>query len=139
MDKLEIKQGSFHTNPVFYTSGNRYVRRTATFGNLWFFHLSHRATVIQDLLVRHQFSLVSDKHVKVCKPLDFNLFWNHLENWNQTWYECSLNGFLQILHCWLKSFKSFKDYPYYIWVLIIYCSFAFLAHLAIGHVSFCHG
>ena len=26
-----------------------------------FFHLSHRTTVIQDLLVRRQFSLVSDK------------------------------------------------------------------------------
>jgi hypothetical protein len=37
MDKLEIKQGSFYTtNPVFYTSGNRFVRRTGTFGNLIF-------------------------------------------------------------------------------------------------------
>jgi hypothetical protein len=36
----------YTTNPVFYTSGNRFVRRT---------------TVIQDLLVRRQFSLVSDK------------------------------------------------------------------------------
>jgi hypothetical protein len=45
----------------FYTSGNRFVRRTGTFGNLWFFHLSRRTTVIQDLLVRRQFSLVSDK------------------------------------------------------------------------------
>ena len=25
--------GLFYTNPVFYTSGNRYVRRTVTFGN----------------------------------------------------------------------------------------------------------
>jgi hypothetical protein len=31
------------------------------FGNLWFFHLSRRTTIIQDLLVRRQFSLVSDK------------------------------------------------------------------------------
>ena len=51
----------YTTNPVFYTSGNRFVRRTSTFGNLWFFHLSRRTTVIQDLLVRRQFSLVSDK------------------------------------------------------------------------------
>jgi hypothetical protein len=37
MDKLEIKQGSFYTtNPVFYTSGNRFVRRTGMFGNLIF-------------------------------------------------------------------------------------------------------
>jgi hypothetical protein len=29
--------GIFHTtNPVFYTSGNRFVRRTGTFGNLTF-------------------------------------------------------------------------------------------------------
>jgi hypothetical protein len=40
----------YTTNPVFYTSENRFVRRTGTFGNLWFFHLSHRTTVIQDLL-----------------------------------------------------------------------------------------
>jgi len=27
----------------------------------------------------------------VCKLLDFNvLLWNHLANWNRTWYECSL-------------------------------------------------
>jgi hypothetical protein len=51
----------YTTNPVFYTSGNRFVRRTGTFGNFWFFHLSCWTTVIQDLLVRRQFSLVSDK------------------------------------------------------------------------------
>jgi len=34
MNKLEI---NFYTNPVFYTSGNRFVRRTGTFGNLDFF------------------------------------------------------------------------------------------------------
>ena len=51
----------YTTNPVFYTSGNRFVRRTGTFGNFDFFHLSRRTTVIQDLLVRRQFSLVSDK------------------------------------------------------------------------------
>ena len=34
MDKLEIKQGSFIQQTVFYTSGNRFVRRTDTFGNL---------------------------------------------------------------------------------------------------------
>jgi hypothetical protein len=51
----------YTTNPVFYTSGNRFVHRTGTFGNLWFSHLSRRTTVIHDLLVRRQFSLVSDK------------------------------------------------------------------------------
>ena len=51
MDKLGDQTGLFHTtNPIFYTSGNRCVRRTGTFGNLWFFHLSRRTTVIQDIL-----------------------------------------------------------------------------------------
>ena len=39
----------YTTNPVFYTSGNRFVRCTGTFGNLIF------------SLVRRQFSLVPDK------------------------------------------------------------------------------
>jgi hypothetical protein len=37
------------------------------FGNLWFSHLSRRTTVIHDLLVRRQFSLVSDK--RYCRGL----------------------------------------------------------------------
>ena len=55
----------YTTNPVFYTSGNRLVHRTGTFGYLWFFHLSRRTTVIQDLLVRCQFSLVPDNRTNV--------------------------------------------------------------------------
>ena len=70
----------YTTNPVYYTSGNRFVHRTDTFGNLWFFHLSRRTTVIQDLLVRRQFSPVSDK--RYCRALtsnthihDHSLYW----------------------------------------------------------------
>jgi hypothetical protein len=55
----------YTTNPVFYTSGNRFVRCTGTFGNLWFFHLSRRTTVIQDLLVRREFSLVPGNRTNV--------------------------------------------------------------------------
>jgi hypothetical protein len=47
MDKLDSgdQTGLFYTtNPVFYTSGNRFVRRTGTLGNLRFFHLFHRTT-----------------------------------------------------------------------------------------------
>jgi hypothetical protein len=55
----------YTTNPVFYTSGNRFVHRTGTFGNLWFFHLSRQTTVIQDLFVRRQFSLVLDNQTNV--------------------------------------------------------------------------
>jgi hypothetical protein len=64
--QIEDQTGLFHTtNPVFYTSGNRFVCRTGTFGNLWFFHLSRRKTVIQDLLVRRKFSLVPDNRTNV--------------------------------------------------------------------------
>jgi hypothetical protein len=35
--QIEDQTGLFYTtNPVFYTSGNRFVRRTGTFGNLIF-------------------------------------------------------------------------------------------------------
>jgi hypothetical protein len=50
----------YTTNPVISTSGNWFVHRTGTFENL-IFHLSRRTTIIQDLLVWRQFSLVSDK------------------------------------------------------------------------------
>ena len=55
----------YTTNPVFNTSGNIFVRRTGTFQNLRFFHLFHRTTVIQDLLVRRQFSLVPDNRTNI--------------------------------------------------------------------------
>jgi hypothetical protein len=55
----------YTTNPVFYTSGNIFLHCTSTFGNLWFFHLSRRTTVIQDLLVRRHFSLVLDNRTNV--------------------------------------------------------------------------
>ena len=64
----------YSTNPVFYTSGNRFVHRNGTFGNLWFFHLSYRTTVIQDLLVRRQFSLVPDNRTNV-----------NVETWGERW------------------------------------------------------
>ena len=64
--KIGGQTGLFYTkNPVFYTSGNRFVRHTGTFGNLWFFHLSHRTTVIQYLLVRCMFSLVPNNRTNV--------------------------------------------------------------------------
>ena len=50
----------YTTNPVFYTSGNRFARL-----GIWLFHLSRRTTVIQDLLVRRQFSLVPDNRTNV--------------------------------------------------------------------------
>jgi hypothetical protein len=63
--QIRDQTGLFNTtNPVFYTSGNRFVRRTGTFGNLTF-HLFNRTTVIQELLVRRQFSLVPDNWTNV--------------------------------------------------------------------------
>jgi hypothetical protein len=50
----------YTTNPVFYTSWNRFARL-----GIWLFHLSRRTTVIQDLLVRRQFSLVPDNRTNV--------------------------------------------------------------------------
>jgi hypothetical protein len=56
----------YTTNPVFYTSGNIFVRRTGMFTlGIRFFHLFRRTTVIQDLLVRCQFSLVPDNRTNV--------------------------------------------------------------------------
>jgi hypothetical protein len=89
MDKLEIKQGSFIKQTQYFIRGNRFARRTGTFGNLWFFHLSRRTTVIQDLLVRRQFSLVPDNrtniNVEACRLPWFSYdlqikkkFWCHL-------------------------------------------------------------
>ena len=52
------QKGLFYTtNPVFYASGNIFVRRTGTIGNLTF-SLVPSDNVIQDVLVRRQFSLV---------------------------------------------------------------------------------
>jgi hypothetical protein len=58
----------------------------------------------------------------VCKLLDFNLLLsNYLANWNQTWYECSLNDFLQNLCCCFKGFKEgvsilYMDFNYLLFI-----------------------
>ena len=90
MVKLEIKQGSFiKQNPVFYTSGNRFFRHTGTFENLWFFHLSRQTTVIQDILVRRQFSLVPDNRSNVnVEACPFQI--THTNTWPYVCYEWSL-------------------------------------------------
>ena len=50
-----------YNKPSILYQWNKFVRRIGTFRNLLFFHLSRWTTVIQDQLVRRQFSLVSDK------------------------------------------------------------------------------
>ena len=62
MDKLEIKQGSFIQQTQYFIPVEIDLSVVlARLGISDFFHLSRRTTVIQDLFVRRQFSLVSDK------------------------------------------------------------------------------
>jgi hypothetical protein len=59
MDELEIKQGSFIQQTQYFIQVE--IDLSSVPARLGIFHLSRRTTVIQDLLVRRQFSLVSDK------------------------------------------------------------------------------
>ena len=71
MDKLEIKQGSFIQQTQYIIPVEIDLSTVPThLGISDFFHLSRRTTVIQDLLVRRQFSPVSDK--RYCRALTSN-------------------------------------------------------------------
>ena len=114
----------YTTNPVFYTSRNRFVRRTGTFGNLWFFHLSRRTTVIQDLLVRHQFSLVPHNRTNV-----------NVEAWKVNgkvagtfWEPCNIAvNFLcpvipsRKIRCWSQNHSAYIIAEYIFSLLPQYC------------------
>jgi hypothetical protein len=52
MDKLEIKQGTFIQQTQYFIPVEIAPARLG----IWFFHLSHRTTVIQDLLVRRKWN-----------------------------------------------------------------------------------
>jgi hypothetical protein len=66
MDKLEIKQGSFIQQTQYFIPVEIDLSIIqARLGISDFFHLSRRTTVIQDLLVRRQFSLVPDNRTNV--------------------------------------------------------------------------
>jgi hypothetical protein len=58
---LEIKQGSFIQQTQYFIPVEIDLSVVPARLRIRFFHLSRRTTVIQDLLVRRQFSLVSDK------------------------------------------------------------------------------
>ena len=79
-EQIGDQTGLFYTtNPVFYTGWNKWYLPDlsvvpAHLGISDFFHLSHRTTVIQDLLVRRQFSLVSDKQTLMSRPLNVVLY-----------------------------------------------------------------
>ena len=60
MDKLEIKQGSFIQQTQYFIPVEIDLSIVTARLGICFFHLSRRTTVIQDLLVRRQFSLVPD-------------------------------------------------------------------------------
>jgi hypothetical protein len=65
MDKLEIKQGSFIQQTQYFIPVEIYLSVVPAHLGIWFFHLSRQTTVIQDLLVRRQFSLVPDNRTNV--------------------------------------------------------------------------
>jgi hypothetical protein len=65
MDKLEIKQGSFIQQTQYFIPVEIDLSVVPTRLGIWLFHLSRRTTVIQDLLVRRQFSLVPDNRTNV--------------------------------------------------------------------------
>ena len=66
MDKLEIKQGSFIRQTQYFIPVEIDLSVVpARLGISVFFHLSRQTTVIQDLLVQRQFSLVPDNRTNV--------------------------------------------------------------------------
>ena len=65
MDKLEIKHGSFIQQTQYFISVEIDLSVVPARLGIWFFHLSRRTTVIQDLLVWRQFSLVPDNRTNV--------------------------------------------------------------------------
>jgi hypothetical protein len=75
MDKSEIKQGSFIQQTQSFTPVEIDLSVVPARLGILLFHLSRRTTVIQDLLVRRQFSLVPDNRTNVnveaccCKSL----------------------------------------------------------------------
>ena len=74
MDKLEIKQGSFIQQTQYLIPVEIDLSVVPARLGIWFFHLSRRTTVIQDLLVRRQFSLVPDNRTNV-----------NVEAWSKDW------------------------------------------------------
>ena len=52
MDKLEIKQGSFIPQTQYFIPVEIDLSVVPARLGIWFFHLSHRTTVMQDLLVQ---------------------------------------------------------------------------------------
>ena len=65
MDKLEIKQGSFIQQTQYFIPVEIDLSVVPARLGIRFFHLSRLTTVIQDLLVRHQFSLLPDNQKNV--------------------------------------------------------------------------
>jgi hypothetical protein len=135
MDKLEIKQGSFIQQTQYFIPVEIDLSVVPTRLGIWFFHLSRRTTVIQDLLVRRQFSLVPDNRTNVknfigyqfgakfklvfCAKYDIGLdlgFWEILKPLKWT----NITSFFLI---WLeRSTKICIS----LWILIKYFAFLFL-------------
>ena len=91
MDKLEIKQGSFIQQTQYFIPVEIDLSVVLACLGIWFFHLSRRTTVIQDLLVRRQFSLLPDNRTNVNVEAWEKIFrdWP-IRNKNCLWWPCLL-------------------------------------------------
>ena len=114
----------YTTNPVFYTSGNRFVRRTGTFGNLWFFSLP--GLLGQVSYCHHFSSIVRRPSVNISH---FNLLLrNHWTNCNQTLVEWSLDGPLSklcpVIPTSIQDGRQAKNRKKGDGILIVHCCFS---------------
>ena len=83
MDKLEIKQGSFIQQTQYFIPVEidlSVVPARLGISDFFTCDLSRRTTVIQDMLVRRQFSLVPDNranvNVEACNMLMYNVIYS---------------------------------------------------------------
>ena len=110
MDKLEIKQGSFIQQTQYFIPMEIDLTVLPARLGIWFFHLSRRTTVIQDLLVRRQFSLVPDNrtnvNVEACsRKSDISSNCTYISRWSDISPTCtiSLGGLISSGVLTLKS------------------------------------
>ena len=100
MDKLEITQGSLIQQTQYFIPVEINLSVVPACLGIWFFHLSRRTTVIQDLLVRRQFSLVPDNRTNV-----------NVEAWNVTcfWLYCLMYDFM-LFFLFISKLVLFKPF-----------------------------
>jgi hypothetical protein len=127
MDKSEIKQGSFIKQTQYCLPVEIDLSVVPARLGIWFFRLSHRTTVIQDLLFRRQFSLVLDNRTHVNVEACIFLF---STTTNLTTYPSSWLGLGLFLLCHCK--RGFRLVPVVVSKLINFaiCICCFLSFVA---------